>query len=135
MAIETKPSTITIERKTGEALLWLDDMCSSDKWDLTRDQVCRLLGDMPKRSFSNIMKKAKETREASVSRDTYDRLSILLGIHKALELFAPSGRSLEFFSKKNTGAFFDGKSPKEYLLLDGSIQSLLAVKSHLRSLN
>lgn len=133
MQTSLNASSYSAERMAGEALLWLERMSAGDKWSLTRDEMANLLGDMPVRTLSRQLQIAKETKEFSATRDVRDRLSILLGIYKALSLVAPKGQADEFFKRSNTGPMLRGKSIKQFLLDDSSMESLISVRAYLKS--
>lgn len=102
----------------------------SDKWQLTRDQSLTLLG-RPSASTYHNWKKQKAT---SLSHDTLERISYLLGIHKSLRiLFSRNPESVDAWIKKpNYHPLFAGSSALEKML-SGSIIDLYIVRQFLDS--
>ena len=68
------------------ALKWLDTMQKPDQWALTVHEQCELLGGVAKRTFMSWKAKARHGERVDLSRDTMDRLSLLLGIYKSLKI-------------------------------------------------
>jgi len=62
----------------------------SQRWGLSPAQERILLGDPPASTF---FKWKAEKRAGRLGRDTLDRVSFLLGIHKALNILLPSAQA------------------------------------------
>ena len=117
-------------------LSWLAQMAATDKWNLSADEVVDLLGGMPVRTYHDLKRKALAGQPVSLSRDTLERLSLLLGIHKALQIIVPSGRPdlvYAWFNQANENPIFANRSIKEYLLQRKSIEALYVVRRYLDS--
>lgn len=115
------------------ALRWFDTMRRPDEWDLTIDEQIELLGGIKKRTFQAWKGQALQGEEVELSRDTMERLSLLLGIYKGLKIIAPASRpnvGKQWFNTPNSDRPFNGQSPKEYLLTMGSMDSLYAVRRY-----
>jgi hypothetical protein len=113
---------------------WLHDMSSSAKWDLSAEEVADLLGGVPLRTYHDLKRKALAGQSISLNRDCLERISLLLGISKALQLIAPSGRSdmaYQWFNTPNDNPIFENKSIKQYLLDRKSIEGLYTVRRYL----
>lgn len=116
------------------ALVWLDTMSRSDEWDLTIDEQTRLLGGLKRRTYQDIKKRALEGEPIDLGVDTMERLSLLLGIHKALRMIAPNESREEaarWFSTRNAHPIFGGLSIKEYLLTRGTMDALYTARRYL----
>lgn len=102
----------------------------SDKWHLTRDQSLTLLGRPSASTYHNW----KKLKAASLSHDTLERISYLLGIHKALRImFSRNTESVYAWIKKpNNHPLFAGRSALDKML-SGSITDLYIVRQYLDS--
>ena len=97
------------------------------RWALTDRQGRILLGSPAARTFARW--KAGQTEPSRISRDTRERLSILMGIHKNLRyLFSDPSRGYAWLRKPNQA--FGGASALDRLLA-GSITDLAAVRTYL----
>jgi hypothetical protein len=117
-----------------QALKWLDTMCAGDQWNLTIDEVTEILGGVAKRTYHDWKRRAALGEPVDLSRDTMERLSLLLGIAKALQLIAPADRpelASAWFSTANNASVFAGKSPKTYIIQQGSLNALYTVRRYL----
>jgi uncharacterized protein (DUF2384 family) len=98
-------------------------------WHLTTDQQRLLLGELPKTTYYGLLKGTGR----SVSRDTLERLSLLLGIWANLEILLPnpeaSGRWLQ---RPHPAHLFGGASPLGWML-QGTVASLVDVRRHLEA--
>ena len=99
----------------------------AERWNLSDRQARILLGGPAARTYARW--KAGNFVSSRISRDTRERLSILMGIHKSLRyLFRDPARGNRWLHKPNE-AF--GGQPALYRLLAGSIQDLAAVRAYL----
>lgn len=112
-------------------LLWLEKQSAKDKWNLSQEEVATLLGGMNKRTVTNWLNKAKNENQVEVPSDTLERLSLLLGIDKALAMSAPTGHRYEFFNRPNHAPLFEDQSIKDYLISRQSMMALYAVRRYL----
>jgi hypothetical protein len=113
---------------------WLHEMSDSKKWNLTVEEVADLLGGIPTRSYHDLKRKALANQSINLSRDCLERISLLLGISKALQIVVPSGRedlAYAWFNQPNDHPIFDGRSVKKYLLERKSIEGLYTVRRYL----
>lgn len=118
----------------GAALRWFDTMRRPEEWNLTIDEQIELLGGVKKRTFQNWKSQALQGEAVELSRDTLERLSLLLGIYKGLKIIAPANRpdiARQWFNTANRDRPFNGQSPKAYLLARGSMEALYAVRRYL----
>ncbi|WP_408146971.1 MbcA/ParS/Xre antitoxin family protein [Paraburkholderia strydomiana] len=97
-------------------------------WDLNADEQIVLLGS-PGRSTFFKWKAAPET--ARLGRDTLERLSLLLGIYKALQILLPQPSAADAWIKRpNSAPPFGGRRALDRMLA-GNISDLVAVRQYL----
>ncbi|MDR5818450.1 MbcA/ParS/Xre antitoxin family protein [Caballeronia sp. LZ033] len=97
-------------------------------WSLTAEEQIILLGS-PGRSTYFKWKNAPES--ARLERDKLERLSLILGIYKALQILLPDpGAADTWIRRPNTAPPFGGK-PALDRMLAGNISDLLAVRQYL----
>jgi hypothetical protein len=97
-------------------------------WDLLVEEQIVLLGS-PGRSTFFKWKAAPHT--ARLGRDTLERLSLLLGIYKALQILLPQPAAADGWIKRpNSAPPFGGKRALDRLLA-GNISDLVAVRQYL----
>lgn len=134
--VDTRPPTqaaptLTATHSTA-GLRWLFER--RDRWGLTMDELGTLLGGARRRTLTDWQKRINQGQEVDVARDTMERISLLLGIHKALVLITPSGHesmAYEWFQKPIDLMGLRGKSIRGYLLEQGSMEALYYVRRNL----
>jgi hypothetical protein len=138
LATQNKAAPLTLDTLSQDhiavSINWFMDMSSADKWNLTHDEVCDLLGGIPKRTLYDLRKKAESNLPVSINRDMAERLSLLLGIWKALQIIVPTSRrdlAYKWFNQPNTSLVLMGKSIKEFLIERKSIEGLYTVRRYL----
>lgn len=112
------------------ALRWFDTMGRDDQWGLSVTEQVELLGGIKLRTYQNWLRHARRGDEVPLSRDTLERLGLLLGIYAGLKTIAPRDRSdiaKRWFGAPNTGIPFCGMSPKQYAISAGTIGALYEV--------
>ena len=92
-------------------------------WSLTVDEQRRLLGEPPRSTFF-AWRKAPE--QAALPRDTLERLSLLLGIWKSLQILLPDAAAADAWVRKPNAAF-GGVSALD-VMLAGNVGDLLRVR-------
>ncbi len=94
-------------------------------WGLTDNEACTLLGGISIATYNR-------WKRGEISRLTVDqktRLSVLMGVHKALRiLYTENARSYAWVKKPNRA--FDGKAPIE-IMMQGQIMDLFDVRFYL----
>lgn len=102
----------------------------ADFWGLTAQEGMVLLG-IPSRSTYQLYKRAGA---AQLNPDTLDRISYLLGIHKALGiLFSRHPESVrDWMRTPNAHPLFAQRTPLEFIL-SGKLKDLYLVRNHLDS--
>jgi hypothetical protein len=99
----------------------------AERWKLRVSDQRKLLGDPPESSFYNW----KRERDGTLSRDTLERISYLLGIFKALAILFPQpDRADAWLRKPNSAPTFGGKSALERML-SGNVADLFVVRQYL----
>ncbi|WP_407671275.1 MbcA/ParS/Xre antitoxin family protein [Paraburkholderia phymatum] len=97
-------------------------------WELSTDEQIKLLGS-PGRS--TLFKWRQEPQTARLSRDTLERLSLLLGIYKALQILLPQPAAADAWVKRpNDAPPFGGRRALDRMLA-GNISDLVAVRQYL----
>lgn len=98
------------------------------------DELGTLLGGVRRRTLTDWQKRVNNGGEVEVTRDTMERISLLLGIHKALSLITPAGQeslAFEWFQKPIELMGLQGQSIRDYLLEQGSMDALYYVRRNL----
>jgi hypothetical protein len=99
----------------------------AERWKLRVADQRKLLGDPPESTFY----KWKRERDGTLSRDTLERISYLLGIFKSLTiLFPQADRADAWLRKPNSAPTFGGKSALERML-SGNVADLFVVRQYL----
>ena len=113
---------------------WLANMAEKDKWNLTDDDVATLLGGVPTHAFVELKKKQSVQQPIELNADMLERISLMLGIWKGLQIIAPVDRkdlAYAWFSQPNLNPLFNGQSIKEFLLQAESTESFYAARNYL----
>ncbi|MBS0381657.1 MAG: DUF2384 domain-containing protein [Proteobacteria bacterium] len=99
----------------------------TERWNLRVAEQRKLLGDPPESTFY----KWKREQDGTLSRDTLERISYLLGIFKALAILFPQPeRADAWLRKPNSAPTFGGKSALERML-SGNVADLFVVRQYL----
>ena len=97
-------------------------------WDLSTDEQIVLLGSPGRSTF---FKWKAEPHTARLGRDTLERLSLLLGIYKALQILLPQPAAADAWIKRpNSAPPFGGRRALDRMLA-GNISDLVAVRQYL----
>ncbi|HEY1608029.1 MAG TPA: MbcA/ParS/Xre antitoxin family protein [Paraburkholderia sp.] len=97
-------------------------------WDLSVDEQIVLLGSPGRSTF---FKWKSEPQTARLARDTLERLSLLLGIYKALQILLPTPASADSWIKRpNSAPPFGGRRALDRMLA-GNVSDLVAVRQYL----
>jgi len=96
------------------------------QWALTDIQAARLLG-----TPASTYRRWKRAPEVALDVGQIERLSLLLGIYKSLEMLLPRPDAADAWIKQpNSNAIFGGVAPLERMLA-GHIEDLSIVRRHL----
>lgn len=97
-----------------------------DKWQLTSEQERQLLA-VPRATFY----RWKNQLDGSLTADTLERISYILGIYKALRILLPSELAAnQWLHKPNSAPLFGGRTALEKLL-KGHVIDLADVRRYL----
>ncbi|WP_430366928.1 MbcA/ParS/Xre antitoxin family protein [Trinickia sp. NRRL B-1857] len=100
----------------------------SRDWGLAIDEQIVLLGSPGRSTF---FKWKAAPASARLSRDTLERLSLLLGIYKALQILLPEPAAADTWVKRpNSAPPFGGSSALDRMLA-GNVSDLVAVRQYL----
>lgn len=116
----------TARLQAGPALRAFFNM--ADLWALTVRQQMALLGLGAQSTF---FKWKADADSARLSRDTFERISYLLGIYRALQILLPDPAAADAWLKKpNAAPIFGGRSALERML-SGNVADLYVVRQYL----
>ncbi len=97
-------------------------------WGLSVDEQLCLLGAPPRSTY---FAWRKQPEKASLSRDTLERLSNLLGIYKSLQILLPDAAAADAWVRQaNSAAPFGGRSALARMLA-GNVSDLNLVRRYL----
>jgi hypothetical protein len=104
----------------------------ADLWGLTEAERLAVLGQPARSTFQAWAKKVREHDDKLVlSVDQLTRLSLVLGIHSALQiLFLTEAQGVAWLRRPHAATVFGGKPPLD-LIVDGSQDSLFTVRRYL----
>lgn len=100
----------------------------SNRWGLKAKEERTLLGEPATSTFFS-WKADKTARK--LDRDTLDRISYLMGIHKALNILLPSSRAADEWIKKPNNAPLFGGDTALNRMLGGSLADLADIRRYL----
>ena len=100
----------------------------SDRWGLQAKDERILLGDPAQSTFFE-WKSSKNANK--LNRDTLERISYLMGIHKALNILLPTPRAADEWLKKPNNAPLFGGDTALNRMLGGSLTDLADVRRYL----
>ncbi|CAG9244504.1 MbcA/ParS/Xre antitoxin family protein [Paraburkholderia unamae] len=97
-------------------------------WDLSVEEQIVLLGSPGRSTF---FKWKQAPQSARLGRDTLERLSLLLGIYKALQILLPQPAAADTWIKRpNSAPPFGGRRALDRMLA-GNVSDLVAVRQYL----
>ena len=96
-------------------------------WKLKPGEQRTLLGDLPATTFNRY----KQLPQVALNRDLMERISYILGIHKALRiLFQDADRAYDWMHLPNDAFPFGGQTALEFVL-QGSLVRLAELRAYL----
>ncbi len=120
------PPAATVEQMSAAGLRAFFNIARD--WNLSTDEQLVLLGS-PGRSTFFKWKASPQT--ARLTHDTLERLSLVLGIYKALQILLPQSAAADSWVKRpNDAAPFNGKRALDRMLA-GNVSDLVAVRQYL----
>jgi hypothetical protein len=124
--IAPSPPEISAERMSAAGLRAFARIAQA--WGLSVDEQLVLLGQPPRSTF---FAWRKHPEKASLSRDTLERLSDLLGIYKALQILLPDEAAADGWVRRaNAASPFGGRSALERMLA-GNVSDIHFVRRYL----
>lgn len=128
--------TLTQEQ-LATSIQWISEMSSPDRWNLRDEEVAILLGGIDIKIYEDMKHRATNGQQLTLTIDMVERLSLLLGIWRSLQLIVPANRqdlAYAWFSTANSSPFLGGKSIKDYLLDLKTVDAMYAIKGYLDSI-
>jgi hypothetical protein len=99
----------------------------ADAWQLTSQDVIKLLGSPPRSTFY----KWKQGAVTTLPQDVLERISYIFGIYSALQVLLPKPEAADAWIKKpNSAPLFGGKSALDRML-SGQVADLYVVRQYL----
>jgi uncharacterized protein (DUF2384 family) len=99
-----------------------------EKWELRNEDAMALLGGTSSGRFYEL----KKTREGLLSQDELTRISLLIGIFKALNILFNQRLANQWASRPNSNVMFNNAPPLQ-LLARGGVPGMLSVRRLLDS--
>ncbi len=130
----TNIDNLTQEHLTA-AIQWISKMSRPDRWNLTNENVARLLG-IDVAIFNEMQSNALSGQPVMLTSDAVERLSLLRRVWKALNLVVPHQRqdlALQWFSTPTTIPTFKNKSIKDFLLESNTVEAFCEVIAYLHA--
>lgn len=112
---------------------WLCKMSATQYWDLKNEEAAVLLG-VEKNTYEDLLRSMNQGEDIHLPEAAVERLSLLLGIWKMLQLWAPTYRkdiALLAFSRPTKSPKLNFKSIKSYLIDANTIDAFYVVKTYL----
>ena len=100
----------------------------ADRWKLTQNNQLLLLGLNSRTTLNEWKRKAQTDSPLKVSVDTLERLSLIVGIRKGVEMLYPEARWDTYMRANNR--VFGGKSLID-VMLEGSMNALYQARGYL----
>lgn len=120
------PADVSVERMAAAGLRAFVRI--AEAWGLSVDEQLTLLGSPPRSTF---FAWRKHPDKASLSRDTLERLSNILGIYKSLQILLPDAAAADAWVRQpNQAAIFGGGTALQRMLA-GNVSDLNLVRRYL----
>ncbi|MCZ2722374.1 hypothetical protein O1D97_12255 [Marinomonas sp. 15G1-11] len=131
--IKENASNLPADKIIAAVVLWLDEQCPQERWDLSDEQMCVLLGGITVSTWKQWKEIAQTNDSLQVDQETIDTLAMLVSIYKMIHLSSPPGFKYDFFKRSINHPTFNGKSAREFMLENPSLDDFLKVRNHFRS--
>jgi len=99
-----------------------------DKWDVRNEDAMGLLGGVSHGRYYEL----KKNRKGLLSQDELTRISLLIGIFKALNILFSQRLANQWASRPNSNAMFNNVPPLQ-LLVRGGVPAMIGVRRLLDS--
>lgn len=126
-------SNLPADKIIATVVLWLDEQCPQERWDLSNEQICVLLGGITVSTWNQWKETAQNNDSLQVDQDTIDTLAMLVSIYKMIHLSSPPGFKYDFFKRPINHPTFNGKSAREFMLENPSLDDFLKVRNYFQS--
>ena len=100
----------------------------AEAWNINNDDAMRLLGGVSNGRFYSL----KKTHKGELTQDELTRISLLIGIFKALNILFARKLADRWMSLPNSGPMFHGASPLASLM-EGGMPAMVQVRRLLDS--
>jgi uncharacterized protein (DUF2384 family) len=100
----------------------------ADKWDLRNEDAMALMGGISHGRYYEL----KKNRKGLLSQDELTRISLLIGIFKALNILFSPRLANQWASRPNSNAMFDNVAPLQ-VLVRGGVPAMIGVRRLLDS--
>jgi uncharacterized protein (DUF2384 family) len=97
-------------------------------WGLSNTEANRLLGGLSNGKFYELKRKAESGQAVTtLSQDQATRVSLVLGIYKALHILFDETLADDWMQRPNAGRMFGGRSALDYAV-EGGIPALFEIR-------
>jgi len=110
---------------------WFEKLCEKERWNLSLTERATILGGISSTKYENLLHGDLDDFPPSEKNDVIERLSILITIFKYLRALVGNDHAYSLFSRANSNPVFAGKSIKETLLANNSIEQFYVVRKYL----
>lgn len=100
----------------------------AEQWNLTQEQQLKLLGQNSRTTLRNWKEKIAMGEAVRLSPDTLERLSLIAGIRKGVEILYPEGRWNDYMEAPNSA--LGGRTPLAHML-NGRVGDLYDIRRYL----
>src|ERR1700692_1082493 len=100
----------------------------ADKWDLRNEEAMALLGGISHGRYYEL----KKNRKGLLAQDELTRISLLIGIFKALNILFSRKLANQWASRPNSNAMFHDAPPLD-MLIRGGVPGMIGVRRLLDS--
>lgn len=114
-------------------VMWLAHQSTEGGWNLSDQDISLLLGGTPLQTWYEWKKTAEEEGELDLSEEVMERIFLLIEIQEFTSNKTYFRSKSDFFEKSINHPLFEGKSAKDYLLYNNTINNLCQVKDYFRS--
>ena len=100
----------------------------ADEWDLRNEEAMALMGGISHGRYYEL----KKNRKGLLSQDELTRISLLIGIFKALNILFSPKLANQWASRPNSNAMFNNVAPLQ-VLVRGGVPAMIGVRRLLDS--
>lgn len=123
-AVAPKKATADIGRVAVKLFMAL----ANDSWHLSQEEQLVLAGITSRQTLMNWRKRVADKEPVNLGKDTLERLSLITGIRKGIEILYPKDQWDSWIRRPNRA--FGGQSPLERMLA-GRVIDLWEVRRYL----